>query len=386
MCVFLNDTENKKRTQHWTCPHEPRLSFSFFIHVCSPLTSIPPTNTSIPSTVYIHATSVTSIEDRRRTRMVFHSSLLVCVLVLFVSPAVGVTAPGDVTGLAAFKASVIPSTVPAWSCMASWNFAVDPCVTPYRTYFVCGVTCSVDSTGTTHRITGITLDAVGYTGILPVNSLSKLTALQYLDISNNNFHGRIIASTFSTLSSLRTLVLSSNSFSGDLDSALFVKLKTLVTLDLSSNFITGGLPNTLGSLTSLRTLDLSFNRLSGKLPESLPPNIVNIAIRDNRLKGVLSKRTFESLKHLAVVDLAMNNLSGDLEAWLFRLPSLQQINLSNNSFSHISVDNVGSRVRSRLVAVDLSFNIIEGSLPKTLAMRNGFPALVALSLRHNRYW
>lgn len=317
--------------------------------------------------------------------MVFHSSLLICVLVqvLLVSSAVGVTVPGDVAGLAALKASVIPSSVPAWSCMASWNFAVDPCVTP-ESYFVCGVTCSVDSTGTTHRITGITLDAVGYTGILPVNSLSKLTGLKYLDISDNNFHGPIIASAFSTLSSLRTLVLSSNSFSGDLNSALFAKLKGLETLDLSRNFLTGELPNTLGYLTSLRTLDLSFNRLSGKFPESLPPNIVNIAIRGNRLKGVLSKRTFEPLKNLAVADLAMNNLSGDVEGWLLHLPSLQQLNLSNNSLSRISVDGISARVRSGLVAVDLSFNIIEGSLPETLATRNGFPALVSLSLRHNR--
>lgn len=304
---------------------------------------------------------------------------------MLTSPSAAKTAPCDVAALAALKASVVPSTIPPWSCLASWNFTVDPCVTPRRAHFTCGITCSSES-----RVVGITLDPVGYSGKLLPNSLSNLTALRHLDLSNNNFHGHIHDLSFASLSSLRTLTLASNSFSGNFSSSsLFANLTSLLTLDISDNNFSGEFPHALGRLISLSRLDLSLNSFTGTLPGpgDLPPNVIDLALRGNQLTGVLPRLVFEELKYLEVAELAGNKFFGSVEGWLFRLPSLQQLDLANNSLTHISVDtrDRGGLVdESGVVSVDLGFNRFEGFLPVGFARTKSFPALAALSFRHNR--
>lgn len=315
----------------------------------------------------------------------FSNYYLWCHFLLFTSPGTAETAPCDVAALAALKASVVPSTIPPWSCLASWNFTMDPCVIPRREHFTCGVTCSSES-----RIVGITLDPVGYSGQLSPNSFSNLTALRHLDLSNNNFHGHIHELSFASLSSLQTLTLASNSFSGDFaSSSLFANLTSLFILDISDNNFSGELPDALGRLISLSRLDLSFNSFTGTLSRHgyLPPNIIDLALRGNQLTGILPRSVFEELKYLEVVELAGNKISGGVEGWLLRLPSLQQIDLANNSLTHISIDtNDGGGLvgESGVVAVELGFNRIEGLLPVSFARTKSFPALAALSFRHNR--
>ncbi|KAG1363331.1 receptor like protein 30 [Cocos nucifera] len=304
-------------------------------------------------------------------------SILLHLLLLSVgslAPAGAVTAPSDVAALAAFKAAISPASITPSSCLASWNFSSDPC-RPGPSHFLCGLTCTTTGGGATatDRVTAVALDPAGYSGTL-TPLLSQLSLLEHLELSDNAFHGPIPAS----LPSLQTLILSSNSFSGPIPSSIS-NLSSLEILDLSRNPLTGPIPQFWGSMSALRTLDLSFDRLYGNLPQAMPPNLVNLALRGNSLSGSIKRATFAPLRALEVVELAANRLEGKLEGWFFLLPSLQQVDLANNSFSVVEVGSPSQG--QRLVAVDLGFNRIEGQLPAALA---GFPALAALTLRHNR--
>ncbi|XWS54754.1 hypothetical protein CRYUN_Cryun10bG0116100 [Craigia yunnanensis] len=291
---------------------------------------------------------------------------------LSLSLAQALTLPQDISALKAFKASIKPSSIPSWSCLASWDFTTDPCAIPRRTHFICGVTCSPDST----RVTQITLDPVDYSGQL--NPLvSQLTQLTTLDLSDNNFFGPI-PSSISSLRSLQSLTLKSNSFSGSIPDSV-TTLKSLESLDLSYNSLSGPLPKTLNSLSSLRRLDLSYNKLNGFLPK-LPYNLLELALRGNYLSGYISKPSFDGLTQLEVVELSENSLSGTIGAWFFLLPSLQQVDLANDSFTSIEISKPPGG-NSDLVAVNLGFNKIEGNAPANFA---DYPQLSSLSLRYNR--
>ncbi|KAH1046961.1 hypothetical protein J1N35_037745 [Gossypium stocksii] len=93
-----------------------------------------------------------------------------------------------------------------------------------------------------------------------------LTFLTCLDLSNNNFHGRILEEV-QDLKSLHVLNLSYNSLFGSIPSALG-SLTELELLDLSQNSLSGKIPLQLTSLTFLAVLNLSYNELDGSIPQS----------------------------------------------------------------------------------------------------------------------
>ncbi|PKA59931.1 LRR receptor-like serine/threonine-protein kinase FLS2 [Apostasia shenzhenica] len=298
--------------------------------------------------------------------------LPVYLLLRVCSLADAATTASELSALAALKATVVSSSIPPFSCIASWNFSGAGGSEPCRS-FTCGISCSADG-----RITAVALDPAGYSGHLP-DAISNLSHLETLDLSNNNFHGPI-PSSLSSLTNLQHLVLTSNSFTGQIPWS-FSNLSSLKTLELARNSFYGVIPSYLSSLSALAIVDLSYNRLSGPLPSSFPPNLVTLAIRGNLLTGSLIRSAFEPLQGLEVVDLAENRLSGKLEGWLLRLPKIQQVNLANNTFDKWEVWPAAGASGEELVALDLGYNRIEGRLPAELA---GYPSLVAVTVSHNK--
>ncbi|KAL8541469.1 hypothetical protein ACS0TY_002657 [Phlomoides rotata] len=291
-------------------------------------------------------------------------------LLLAASYSLGVlsaTFPDDVAALRAFKSAVKPASIPPTSCLATWNFSADPCAVPRINHFTCGLTCAGN------RVVQLTLDSQGYSGTL-TPSISKLTHLINLDLGDNSFYGPI-PSSISSLPNLRNLILRVNSLSGSVPPSI-AALRSLVTLDLSHNSLSGQLPN-MSSLTGLTRLDLSYNKLTGPIP-ALPPNLNELALKANSLSGPLTHYSFTGLNRLMVVELGENSFTGTLEPWIFLLPSLQQIDLAKNSFSIVAV---AKPLNSELVAVDLSYNKLEGFLPAIFA---DFPILRSLALSYNR--
>ncbi|MBA0664463.1 hypothetical protein Goklo_004459 [Gossypium klotzschianum] len=137
-----------------------------------------------------------------------------------------------------------------------------------------------------------------------------LTLLTCLDLSNNNFHGRILEEV-QDLKYLHVLNLSYNGFFGPIPSALGC-LTELESLDLSQNSLSGKIPPQLTSLTFLAVLNLSYNPLDGSIPQSNQfGTFLNDSYRGNpRLCGVpLTKKCNE-------VDLQMLPPKEGEDSWI----------------------------------------------------------------------
>ncbi|XP_042479870.1 receptor like protein 27-like [Macadamia integrifolia] len=92
-----------------------------------------------------------------------------------------------------------------------------------------------------------------------------LTTLVTIDLSNNNFKGKI-PDALGNLKALKVLNLSGNSLIGQIPFFLG-NLSELESLDLSRNKLSGEIPRQLTSLTFLSVLNVSYNNLVGGIPQ-----------------------------------------------------------------------------------------------------------------------
>lgn len=318
------------------------------------------------------------------------------------------TDPNDVEALIQVKAAIDPATIDATSCLGSWDFSMDPCENRFRAQFTCGIDCTNDSNTTVprngaqglhQRVTSLQLtDNSGYGGALSPwvgnltalrflrvsgtslmgnipDTIGKLTQLFMLDLSFNNFSGSIPHGV-GILINLQTLNLAHNQLKGALPPALN-KLSYLTELRLESNQFNGPFPD-LSKLGLLQMLDASDNGLSGSFPRALPPSMCSISLRNNYLRGKLPK-TILNLNQLNVLDLSNNQFTGYVNDALLAHPSLQQLNLSTNKLSQLRAHGKYI-IKSPLVALDLSYNLISGPLPSFFTLMR---QLSSLSLRYN---
>ncbi|GLJ08384.1 hypothetical protein SUGI_0087770 [Cryptomeria japonica] len=326
--------------------------------------------------------------------------IVACTILTLGSSILSATLPSDIQALIHFKNSIDKSSVHPTSCLDSWDFsAADPCVSTSAAHFACGLLCDVQ-TGEESRVTSITLDGAGYKGFLHP-SIGNLSELVKLDVSGNAFSGAI-PETIGLLSKLTSLKLANNQFSGSLPSSIG-GLVSLQGMSLARNQLDGFIPQSLNGLVDLRSMDLShnsfsgvippfrgmrsmhsldasYNKLTGELHAELPPLLSLLILRGNMLNGSLPAK-LNSLPRLSVLDVASNKLSGSVGSTLFGHPSLQQVNLSNNNFGALSVPNLAG-VNAQMVAFDISFNRINGSLPANFA---SIGSLAALYLSHNQF-
>ncbi|KAI4300404.1 hypothetical protein L6164_033787 [Bauhinia variegata] len=128
----------------------------------------------------------------------------------------------------------------------------DACTAAWR-----GVECS--SSG---RVTALSLPSLNLRG--PIDYLSLLTHLRFLDLHDNRLNGTI--APLSNCTNLNLLYLARNDFSGEIPPEIS-SLKLLLRLDLSDNNIRGPIPKELSQLNQLLTLRLQNNVLSGPMPD-----------------------------------------------------------------------------------------------------------------------
>ena len=98
--------------------------------------------------------------------------------------------------------------------------------------------------------------------------VTELTALLELDLSENDFRGRLPAQ-LGRLRNIESLDLSGNRFSGPFPVEYCNLTQLRRQLNLSFNDLTGTLPSRLGQLTRIERLLLTGNRLSGTIPAEL---------------------------------------------------------------------------------------------------------------------
>ncbi|PKU62015.1 leucine-rich repeat receptor-like protein kinase PXL1 [Dendrobium catenatum] len=298
--------------------------------------------------------------------------LLLLHLLLLSTEAESNTFPGDIAALKSVVAALDPASIPPGSCLASWDFNLDPCLSAFGPYFTCGLRCdatSSDATGLNFsRVTDISLDSVGYSGPLSL-SIWSLPFLQSLDISNNRLYGPIPSSpppllrrislsrnslsgpipSFPNSPSLEELYLDGNRLSGPFISPSFPSLRRL---DLQSNNLSGSLPD-LRLLSNLNFLDASDNSFFGPFPSaSLPSSLFELSMRNNHLTGNLPGQALASLPTLQVLDLSHNALSGPVPAAAFNHTTLEQLSLAGNAFEWVEEPAEGG-TGSIMVALDL---------------------------------
>ncbi|KAK4382653.1 LRR receptor kinase SERK2 [Sesamum angolense] len=271
-----------------------------------------------------------------------------------------------------------------------------------------------------------------FTGSLP-EDLGRFSRLQHVDVSTNYFVGGIppdicagvellklilfsnnftggLFPALSNCSSLVRLRLEDNQFSGDI-SLQFANLPYISYVDLSRNRFTGGIPSDIAQASGLQYFNVSnnpelggiipiktwslpylenFSMVSCGLSGNIPPfeyckSVSVIELRMNNLSGDIPE-SVSNCKQLLRMDLADNNLTGSIPVELASLPVIGILDLSHNSFNGPIPEKFGSSASLKLLNV--SYNDISGSIPSNKTFRTmdqsaflGNPKLCGAPLR-----
>ncbi|GLJ42279.1 hypothetical protein SUGI_0875140 [Cryptomeria japonica] len=244
--------------------------------------------------------------------------------------------------------------------------------------------------------------------------IQNLRSLEYLamnnvDMSMTNDHWR---NALSSLPNLREIYLSWCNLEGDLPplGSALGEVLPLSVIDLSLNKLTGNIPPSIGCLPLLRSLNLENNQLSGKIPDTLfkLARLENLKLSTNNLTGIFSLSMmdnftelrelglsnnsftvsissswippFPHLRYLGMrscnvegdfpaflstqyslvdLDLSDNKIVGAIPTWLWDLPVLEVVTLSNNQLQGF----LPSVISKKFERVDLKRNKLQGSLP-----------------------
>ncbi|KAG6640234.1 hypothetical protein CIPAW_10G158600 [Carya illinoinensis] len=237
------------------------------------------------------------------------------------------------------------------------------------------------------NLTQINLSHNDLTGQITSTHWEELKNLVNLDLRDNSLNGSISVSLFSHLS-LRYLQLPNNQFSGELNQIPNISSNVLEYLDLSTNNLEGAIPvsvfnfrglkilslssnnltgsvqlNMIHQLTNLSSLDLSYNSLSIEFnrtgsPSSSFPNITTLKLASSKLK--VFPDFLRNQSKLVVLDLSDNEIGAEIPYWIWKLPFLQQLNLS---FNNLVTLEGSPRHAFYLTILDIRSNRLQGQLP-----------------------
>nr|ACB99688.1 verticillium wilt resistance-like protein [Mentha longifolia] len=214
--------------------------------------------------------------------------------------------------------------------------------------------------------------------------------LEVLDLSYNNLSvDANVDPTWHGFPKLRELSLASCHLHAFPE---FLKHSAMIKLDLSNNRIDGEIPRWIWG-TELYIMNLSCNLLTDvQKPYHIPASLQLLDLHSNRFKGdlhlfispigdltpslkllSLAKNSFSgsiptslcNAMQLGVVDLSLNELSGDIPPCLLEnTRHIQVLNLGRNNISGRIPDNFPPQCG--LHNLDLNNNAIQGKIPKSL--------------------
>uniref|UniRef100_A0A7N2N0S7 Receptor-like protein 12 n=2 Tax=Quercus lobata TaxID=97700 RepID=A0A7N2N0S7_QUELO len=206
---------------------------------------------------------------------------------------------------------------------------------------------------------------VGYnynlTGSLPTYNWS--TPLKSLGLSSTGFPIDI-PNSISNLKSLKDLSLRNCSFIGSSHPTFLSNLTQITSLDLSYNNFGGQCPWSLLNNAGLTLLDLSGNNFIGQLP-NLSANWTKVSSSNSSSN---SQSVSQIPSNLVYLDLSHNLLNGTIPSWVYDIPSLQELFLDNNQFT----GHIGEFLHNSLVDLLLSNNKLHGPLPLSISKLDTF--------------
>ncbi|KAH1108499.1 hypothetical protein J1N35_012267 [Gossypium stocksii] len=182
-----------------------------------------------------------------------------------------------------------------------------------------------------------------------------------VDISDNKIRGPIPANICSIFPQLFGLNLSGNFLQGNIPPCL----GSLDTSDLSHNQLSGGIPEMLAQSDSLTFLRLSNNHISGKITPTIfrSSSLAYLYLDGNNFDGNIPSIDISTipLYRLEDVDLSNNNLSGELPRWIWNVPNLKALAVSNNQLKGLIPMELC--YLDSLTILDLSKNNFSGPIP-----------------------
>ncbi|XP_068653198.1 brassinosteroid LRR receptor kinase-like [Aristolochia californica] len=204
------------------------------------------------------------------------------------------------------------------------------------------------------------------------DELSNARTLEKLILDNNGLTGTI-PSGLSNCTNLNWISLSGNRLSGEIPSWIG-RLSNLAILKLGNNSFSGRIPPEIGDCKSLIWLDLNSNHLNGTIPPTLAKQSGNIAV------GLVNGKKYVYLKNDGSADCrGAGNL---LEFSGIRPDQLNRIPRHSCNFTRIYMGNTKYTFNNNgsMIFLDLSYNQLEGSIPKELGTMF---YLYILNLGHN---
>nr|XP_048337023.1 receptor-like protein EIX1 [Ziziphus jujuba var. spinosa] len=203
--------------------------------------------------------------------------------------------------------------------------------------------------------------------VLPAWIFNFSSKLEYLDLSQNQMHGRIPAWIFNFSSELEYLDLSQNQMHGRIPNLTDMGTQEYSAIDLSQNHFEGPLPLVSSKLYKL---DLSDNLLSGTISQFLcsspsqPMNMAALYLAKNRLSGKLPN-CWSKWKNIQVLYLNYNSFGGGIPSSFGSFIFLRSLHLRSNNLSGIlSLSDLQNCID--LVILDLSGNKFGGNIPTWL--------------------
>ncbi|XP_030968577.1 receptor-like protein EIX2 [Quercus lobata] len=159
----------------------------------------------------------------------------------------------------------------------------------------------------------------------------------------------------------------------------------LVVLFLRSNHFFGSFPSHLCHLKHLQLLDLALNHISGSIPKcinSLTALTSPISTTGHLYKGPLDffhcddlafwlwkgRDLSSNLGQIKSIDLSSNKITGPIPREIMELVGLISLNLSRNLLTRRITTEIGA-LRS-LEVLDLSENQLSGGIPSSIALIN----------------
>lgn len=233
-----------------------------------------------------------------------------------------------------------------------------------------GIVCNAEN-----RISLLSLQRNNLYGTIPA-TINKLSHLQYLDLSLNFLFG-VIPKAICDIKSLKTINLASNKLGSPIPASI-AQLYDLEELNLSSNQILGSIPPQLGQLSKLKILNLVYNQLSDTIPVAIGSlaALQFLALEANRLSGPIPV-SIGQLRNLTNLFLSSNVFNSVIPPVLFRMPSLQYIEIENSQLSGFLPD---FSPMPNLVALSLGGNQLTGTIPPSIS---NLPIIQMLGLGNN---
>ncbi|CAN6997701.1 unnamed protein product [Brassica oleracea var. botrytis] len=247
-------------------------------------------------------------------------------------------------------------------------------------------------------------------GTLELGNISSSSKIEDLRLGDNNFIGSIPRS-ISKLVNLWRLDLSQLNTQGSVDLPIFSRLKSLnvtfYTLDLSGNHVSTEnsslvsdppllrelnllgcgiieFPELLRTQHNMTTLDISNNKIKGQVPGWLweLPFLEYVSLSNNTLIGFQTPKkhglSYVRETSLSYLSGANNNFTGKIPSFICELRSLTTLDLSSNKFSGSFPSCLGNFSRI-LEVLNVRQNHLSGDIPENMSQ-----SLVSLDLGHNR--